>query len=244
MQLCHVTQTAKKQEVSFIYAGTRRGKRRAETVEVRLCFCVYTLCLIITYYSDGRLETELFPGRLSLSCLFPSHGLASASPPSPARRKMALLTATFRQHADEVACCAFSPSLLATSSGDKTIRVYSTVDFSELPYSPLGGHGYGVHCCCFSSCGSHLVSCSTDGSVMVRSAETGEISSVLQHPSRSPLRACALAPDSSLLLAGACDGTVALWEFTSNTLRRYSEFSRAANFLSITLKSVSKKLFT
>uniref|UniRef100_A0A3Q3EJZ0 WD repeat, SAM and U-box domain-containing protein 1 n=1 Tax=Labrus bergylta TaxID=56723 RepID=A0A3Q3EJZ0_9LABR len=121
-----------------------------------------------------------------------------------------------------VSCCAFSPSLLATSSGDKTLRVYNTADFSELPFSPLSGHGYGVHCCCFSSCGSHLFSCSTDGSVIVWSSETGEVSAALHHPGRSPLRVCAVAPDSSHLLAGACDGTVALWDFSSKTLRRYS----------------------
>lgn len=136
------------------------------------------------------------------------------------RRKMASLIATLRHHADEVSCCAFSPSLLATSSGDKTIRLYSKADFSELPFSPLSGHGYGIHCCCFSRCGSYLLSCSTDGSVMVWSSGTGEVAAALQHPSRTPLRVCALAPDSSLLLAGACDGTVALWDFPSKTLRR------------------------
>uniref|UniRef100_A0A3B4F1W1 WD repeat, SAM and U-box domain-containing protein 1 n=1 Tax=Pundamilia nyererei TaxID=303518 RepID=A0A3B4F1W1_9CICH len=135
---------------------------------------------------------------------------------------MVSLICTLRHHTDEVTCCAFSPSLLATSSGDKTLRVYTTADFSELPFSPLRGHGYGVHCCCFSSCGSFLLSCSTDGSVIVWSAETGEVKATLEHPGRSPLRVCALAPDSSLLLAGACDGTAALWDFRSKTLRRYN----------------------
>uniref|UniRef100_A0A3Q4HD25 WD repeat, SAM and U-box domain-containing protein 1 n=1 Tax=Neolamprologus brichardi TaxID=32507 RepID=A0A3Q4HD25_NEOBR len=78
---------------------------------------------------------------------------------------MESLICTLRHHTDEVTCCAFSPSLQATSSGDKTLRVYTTADFSELPLSPLRGHGYGVHCCCFSSCGSFLLSCSTDCSV-------------------------------------------------------------------------------
>uniref|UniRef100_A0A3Q3JQD0 WD repeat, SAM and U-box domain-containing protein 1 n=1 Tax=Monopterus albus TaxID=43700 RepID=A0A3Q3JQD0_MONAL len=113
---------------------------------------------------------------------------------------MVSLVCTLRHHTDEVSCCAFSPTLLATSSGDKTLRVYGTADFSELPFSPLSGHSYGVHCCCFSSCGSYLVSCSTDGSTMAWSSHT----------------------DSSLLLAGASDGTVALWDFPSKTLRRYS----------------------
>lgn len=134
--------------------------------------------------------------------------------------KMVSLMCALRQHTDEISCCAFSASLLATCSADKTLRVYSTRDFSELRCSPLSGHAYGVHCCCFSSCGSYLISCSTDGSAVVWRSDTGEAAAVLQHPSRSPLRVCALAPDSSLLLAGASDGTVALWDFASKTLRR------------------------
>ncbi|XP_037542346.1 WD repeat, SAM and U-box domain-containing protein 1-like [Nematolebias whitei] len=132
---------------------------------------------------------------------------------------MVSLIRTLRHHTDEVSCCAFSPSLLVTGSGDKTLRVYNTADFSELPYSPLTGHGYRVHCCCFSSCGGFLLSCSTDGSVLLWRPDTGELLAALQHPERSPLRVCALAPDSSLLLGGACDGTVALWDRPSKTLR-------------------------
>lgn len=133
---------------------------------------------------------------------------------------MVSLICTLRHHIDEVSCCAFSASLLATCSGDKTLRVYNTADFSELRFSPLSGHGYGVHCCCFSSCGGYLLSCSTDGSAIVWRSDNGEAAAVLQHPSRSPLRVCALAPESCLLLAGASDGTVALWDFPSKTLRR------------------------
>ncbi|XP_023136837.2 WD repeat, SAM and U-box domain-containing protein 1-like isoform X2 [Amphiprion ocellaris] len=142
--------------------------------------------------------------------------------------KMVSLIHTLRHHTDEVSCCAFSPALLATCSGDKTLRLYDAADFSELPFSPLTGHGYGVHCCCFSSCGRNLLSCSTDGCIMVWSLETGEVAAELQHPGRSPLRVCALAPDSSLLLAGACDGTVALWDFISKSLLRCSAVSEAS----------------
>uniref|UniRef100_A0A8C6V0V6 WD repeat, SAM and U-box domain-containing protein 1 n=1 Tax=Neogobius melanostomus TaxID=47308 RepID=A0A8C6V0V6_9GOBI len=124
---------------------------------------------------------------------------------------MVSVLGTLEQHTDEVSGCAFSASLLATCSGDKTLRVYSCADFSELPFSPLSGHGYGVHRCCFTSCGSYLLSCSTDGAIAVWRADTGERVAELEHPNRSPVRTCAVAPDSSLVLAGACDGSVALW---------------------------------
>ncbi|XP_068184542.1 WD repeat, SAM and U-box domain-containing protein 1-like isoform X2 [Antennarius striatus] len=141
---------------------------------------------------------------------------------------MVSIVASLGHHTDEVSCCSFSPSLLATSSGDKTIRVYSASDFTELPFSPLTGHGYGVHGCCFSSCGSVLLSCSTDGCAILWSSETGEVVATLKHPDRSPLRFCAFAPDSSFFVTGASDGTVALWDYSCKTLHRCSAVSEAS----------------
>ncbi|XP_073726910.1 WD repeat, SAM and U-box domain-containing protein 1 [Misgurnus anguillicaudatus] len=133
---------------------------------------------------------------------------------------MVSLICTLQSHRDDVNCCAFSSTLLATCSGDKTICVYSTRDFSELPFSPLSGHGYGVHCCCFSPCGQYLASCSTDATTVLWSMDTGEIEAVLEHPGRSPVRVCAFSPDSSHLVSGGSDGTIALWDFTLRTLRK------------------------
>ncbi|TTI92361.1 WD repeat, SAM and U-box domain-containing protein 1 [Bagarius yarrelli] len=131
---------------------------------------------------------------------------------------MVSLICTVHDHRDDVNCCAFSSSLLATCSADKTVRVYSTRDFSELPFSPLSGHGYGVHCCCFSACGQYLASCSTDATTVVWTMASGEIEAVLEHPGRSPVRVCTFSPDSSFLISGASDGTVALWDFPSRLL--------------------------
>ncbi|XP_031414047.1 WD repeat, SAM and U-box domain-containing protein 1 isoform X2 [Clupea harengus] len=141
--------------------------------------------------------------------------------------KMASAIHTLRDHRDDVNCCAFSATLLASCSGDKTVRVYSLNDFSELRFSPLSGHGYGVHWCCFSSCGNYLASCSTDATVIIWSMDTGEIMLKYEHPGRSPVRVCALTPDSSLVLSGASDGTVALWDFQSTTLRRTGAVTEA-----------------
>ncbi|XP_037103349.1 WD repeat, SAM and U-box domain-containing protein 1 isoform X1 [Syngnathus acus] len=135
---------------------------------------------------------------------------------------MVSLICTLQDHRDDVNWCAFSAQLLATCSGDKTVRVYNTRDFSELAFSPLEGHGYSVHCCCFSPCGQFLASCSTDATTLVWSMATGEIEAVLQHPGRSPVRICVLSPDSTHLISGASDGSLALWDFPSKQLRRTS----------------------
>ncbi|XP_061579586.1 WD repeat, SAM and U-box domain-containing protein 1-like [Cololabis saira] len=141
---------------------------------------------------------------------------------------MLSLLRTLRHHGDEVTCVSFSPSHLATASADKTLRVYDAADFQELPCSPLAAHNYGVPCCRFSPCGGQLLSCSADGVLKVWRPATGELLAALQHPQRSPLRACAVAPGSGLLLAGACDGSAALWDFPSGSLRRCSAVSEAS----------------
>ncbi|KAI3377511.1 hypothetical protein L3Q82_008684, partial [Scortum barcoo] len=134
--------------------------------------------------------------------------------------QMTSLICTLQDHRDDVNWCAFSGKLLATCSGDKTLRIYNTCDFSELPFSPLSGHGYSVHCCCFSACGQFLASCSTDATTVVWSMDSGEIEAVLEHPGRSPVRICALSPDSAHLVSGASDGTLALWDFPTKQLRK------------------------
>uniref|UniRef100_A0A8C5H3G5 WD repeat, SAM and U-box domain-containing protein 1 n=1 Tax=Gouania willdenowi TaxID=441366 RepID=A0A8C5H3G5_GOUWI len=138
---------------------------------------------------------------------------------------MTSLVCTLQHHQDDVNWCAFSAKLLATCSGDKTLRIYNSHDFSELPFSPLWGHGYSVHCCCFSACGQFLASCSTDATVVVWSMDTGEIEGVLEHPGRSPVRICALSPDSLHLVSGASDGSLALWDHPTKQLRRTGRVS-------------------
>ncbi|XP_071000235.1 WD repeat, SAM and U-box domain-containing protein 1-like isoform X2 [Oncorhynchus clarkii lewisi] len=140
---------------------------------------------------------------------------------------MVSLICTLQDHRDEVYWCAFSPTLLATCSGDKTIRIYNTNDFSELPFSPLSGHRYGVHCCSFSVCGTYLFTCSTDALTIIWSMATGEVKTKFEHPGGSPVRVCSLSPNSSLLLSGASDGTLALWDFHSKKLRKSKAVTEA-----------------
>ncbi|KFV76734.1 WD repeat, SAM and U-box domain-containing protein 1, partial [Struthio camelus australis] len=133
---------------------------------------------------------------------------------------MVTLIHTLADHTNDVSCCAFSSSYLATCSLDKTIRLYSLKDFTELPYSPLKGHTYGVHCCCFSPSGHVLASCSTDGTTMVWDTRDGQRLAVLEQPSGSPVRVCRFSPESSYLVSGAADGSVVLWNAQSLKLYR------------------------
>ncbi|XP_058642044.1 WD repeat, SAM and U-box domain-containing protein 1-like [Onychostoma macrolepis] len=141
---------------------------------------------------------------------------------------MASLLCSLQDHRDDVNCLALSDRFLASCSGDKTVRVYSCEDFRELRFSPLRAHAYGVHCCCFSSCGRYLASCSTDARTILWSTCTGAAVAALEHPARAPVRVCAFSPDARSLLSGACDGTVAVWDVTSKTLQRCAKVSEGS----------------
>ncbi|KAM9011968.1 WD repeat, SAM and U-box domain-containing protein 1 isoform 2-T3 [Ara ararauna] len=133
---------------------------------------------------------------------------------------MATLIHTIADHSDDINYCAFSSSCLATCSLDKTIRVYSLHNFIELPYSPLKGHTYAVHCCCFSPSGHILASCSTDGTTMIWDTQDGRMLALLEQPSSSPVRVCRFSPNSTYLVSGAADGSVVLWNVQSLKLYR------------------------
>lgn len=93
---------------------------------------------------------------------------------------VASLIHTIATHTSDVNSVAFSPDgTLATASGDKTVRLWDTADFSELTASPLVGHSYYVHCCTFSPFGTILATCSTDGKLILWDVKSG--SKVCEH---------------------------------------------------------------
>lgn len=60
--------------------------------------------------------------------------------------------------------------LFSCACSDKSVRVYKWQvgdTFSEVGYSPLLGHTYGVNCVTFSPFGTKLASASTDGSTVI-----------------------------------------------------------------------------
>jgi len=73
-----------------------------------------------------------------------------------------VLEKELRGHTAGVTGCAWSPdgSKLASSSGDKTVRVWDVGDAREV--TKLEGHTRGVLCCTWSPDGTRVASSSAD----------------------------------------------------------------------------------
>ncbi|XP_076437330.1 WD repeat, SAM and U-box domain-containing protein 1-like [Babylonia areolata] len=133
---------------------------------------------------------------------------------------VASLIHTITTHTGDITGVAFTQGKLATTSTDKTVRLWSLEDFSELPCSPLLGHSYNVHGCDFSALGSMLATCSTDGKVIVWDVKTGAVKVELQHASKSSIRVCKFSPSSSYVVSGSDDDTICMWEVATQKLVR------------------------
>ncbi|XP_074652932.1 WD repeat, SAM and U-box domain-containing protein 1-like isoform X2 [Tubulanus polymorphus] len=134
--------------------------------------------------------------------------------------QVASLVHTVSSHTGDVNWVCFSGQNLASSSGDKTVRLWKLDDFNEQACSPLLGHTYHVHCCVFSPFGTLLASCSTDGKAILWDAKSGEQIATLYHKSKASVRVCRFSPDSSVLATGSEDESLCLWDVSSRKLIR------------------------
>ena len=133
---------------------------------------------------------------------------------------LASLLHTISTHSGDITSISFTHGKLASASADKTVRLWSTEDFSELPCSPVMGHHYTVHHCTFSPFGTMLATCSTDGKLILWDAKTGEVRGELQHESKSGIRVCSFSPDSAHIVSGGDDDTICMWEVATKRLVR------------------------
>ncbi|XP_053295120.1 WD repeat, SAM and U-box domain-containing protein 1 [Pleuronectes platessa] len=126
--------------------------------------------------------------------------------------------------------------LLATCSADKTLSVYDTADFSELPGSPVSGHGYGVY---YGSCVEfRLASCGQDSQLKIWIVSQREgaawvmkrLHTVTSHS--APVLSCALSlSDGDLVVSGSVDKSVAVHDTNAgaplHTLKQHDRYVAA-----------------
>jgi WD40 repeat protein len=122
-------------------------------------------------------------------------------------------------HWGPVNSVAFSPvdcKLLASASGDQTVRIWNIQD--ETTKTTLIGHSEAVNSVAFSPDGQLLASASDDGMVRLWSVEFGISYGVLEGHS-SWIRAVSFSPDGQLASASD-DRTIKIWDTEMGNIQR------------------------
>lgn len=132
------------------------------------------------------------------------------------------LVRTLTGHTDWLGNIAFSPDekLLASAGRDGTLRVWRVADGKEreqlrfiAPTDPTTGEPSWLTGVAFSPDGKLIAAGSTDGTVRVFDATTGDLLQTLEgHTGWVVIRGVEFAPDGKILASASLDGTIRLWD--------------------------------
>ena len=124
-------------------------------------------------------------------------------------------------HTDNVFSLAFKPNsyLLASGSGDDTIRIWDVGNNNGRHVRTLRGHTDTVWSVAWSPDGRTLASASSDGTVRLWNPNNGINFAVLRGHTES-VYCVAWSPDGRILASGSSDDTIRLWNPDTHGIRR------------------------
>ncbi len=131
-------------------------------------------------------------------------------------------------HTDVVISLAFKLNsyVLASASGDKTIRIWDVGDINNLRHvRTLRGHTEAVRSVAWSPDGRVLASASNDGTVRLWNPSNGINFAVLRGHTES-VNCVAWSPDGRILASGSHDKTIRLWNPDTHTTRHVLQVPR------------------
>ncbi|KAG6879561.1 hypothetical protein C0992_001388 [Termitomyces sp. T32_za158] len=114
--------------------------------------------------------------------------------------------------------------ILATGSGDKTVKLWSLDDFSCL--KTLEGHTNSVLRVNFLNVGLQIVSTSSDGLVKLWDIKSEECVTTLDNH-EDKIWALAVSNDESRIVSGAADSVITFWEDCTEEQNNEKEVARA-----------------
>ncbi|MFA4860596.1 hypothetical protein [Methanoregula sp.] len=125
------------------------------------------------------------------------------------------LTASMDKTGTSQRCCTFSPDgvSLITGGWDGIVRIFSIPE--GKPGRTLAGHSSIVTCCAVMQNGSLIITGSNDKTVRIWRDGT-ETATVLKE-SRTGIRAVAISPEDTLLVAGGADAIIRLYHLPRGT---------------------------
>jgi WD40 repeat protein len=142
-----------------------------------------------------------------------------------ARRESEGSDVTLYGHSGDITSVAYSPdgALLASASGDKTIKIWDARTGEEL--RTLKGHADTVVSTAFSPDGTYLASASNDRSIKLWEARSGRhIRTLNDHA--SGVTSIRFSPDGERLVSASDDNTVKLWDRRSGKVLKTLTGSR------------------